>query len=424
MDERKTVLERITESLAMYKYFMAGMEDGEMFGLGQVAEMLSGYFEDVGRAMERREPVAWVNFGVISELFWAMDIPPVVVDVVTGLLAPTKEVSRYIDLAHEHIPDHICSNNKTLLGAMLAGDIPAPDIFVHPSQPCDSNLATYPVMAEYFHSPYFCIDMPYFRSEEGVRYVTDELRRLVAFLEETTRRKLDFERLRLAMEHSNRAHEYYLRISELRRAEPCPYLSLDTLAEYPAVLSMAGRPELTEYLKRRYEVTRARVERKEGILPGFEEKTRLVWIYGAPAFDLFIFPWLEQEYGAVSVANMNSNFVMKPVEDISHMDGILRGLAEKLTLLPMTRECGGPWENYMDATIDLCRRYRADAAVFAGHVACKANWAITKLVKDRIGLELGIPTLVLELDLFDERISPSDSIKAQFEDFFSTVLQR
>ena len=108
---------------------------------------------------------------------------------------------------------------------------------------------------------------------------------------------------------------------------------------------------------------------------------------------------------------------MKPVEDISDTDKILRGLAEKVTYLPMTRECGGPWENYVDATIDLCRRYKADAAVFAGHVACKSNWAVMKLVKDKIYDELGIPTLMLEVDLFDPRITSSETIRAKFDDF-------
>ena len=73
----------------------------------------------------------------------------------------------------------------------------------------------------------------------------------------------------------------------------------------------------------------------------------------------------------------------------------------------------------MTAMIDLCRRYRADAAIFAGHVACKGNWPIMKLVKDRIYDELGIPTLIFELDLMDPRVASMDSIKAQFEDFFS-----
>jgi hypothetical protein len=95
------------------------------------------------------------------------------------------------------------------------------------------------------------------------------------------------------------------------------------------------------------------------------------------------------------------------------------GIASKTVQLPMGRECGGPWENYVTAMIDLARRYQADAAIFAGHVACKANWPIMKLVKDRIFDELGIPTLIFELDLMDPRVASMETIKAAFDDFFA-----
>jgi len=427
MEGRKGTLDLVKDSLSIYNAAVVGMRSEQNIGLAQLLQMLSGCFGEACTAKEKGRPVAWINFGVPSELFWAMDIVPVVIDVLAGLVAPTilgSDAMRYIDIAQERVPDYMCANNKVLLGAALSGDIAAPDVLVHPANPCDSNLATYPVLAEHSDFPYFCVDMPYFRNERCTRYVAGELKRLVSFLEEKTRRKLELDRLKQAMEYSNLAHEYFLKTAELREAIPCPYASLDVWAEYPAVLCMAGRPELVDYFKQRYEMTKERVDKGEGPATGVKEKSRLVWIYGAPAFDVLIFLWLESEYGAVSVANMNSNFVMKPVEDISDYDSILMGLAEKLTLLPMTRECGGPWENYLDATIELLRRYKADAAVFAGNVACKSTWAVIKLVKDKIYDELGIPTLILEMDLFDPRITSSDSIKAQFDKFFTTMIQR
>jgi hypothetical protein len=99
-------------------------------------------------------------------------------------------------------------------------------------------------------------------------------------------------------------------------------------------------------------------------------------------------------------------------------------MAEKLTLMPMTRECGGPWENYLDNSIDLLRRYKADMGIFGGNVGCKSNWAVAKLVKDKIQEELGIPICNVELDLFDDRIASSDAIKAQLSEFFTMILER
>ena len=168
---------------------------------------------------------------------------------------------------------------------------------------------------------------------------------------------------------------------------------------------------------------KARVDRKEGHLPPGKEKIRLSWIYGAPVLDYSIYDWLEQEYGAVSIGQMNNEFVMGPVENISDLDHIVEGLAKKLINLPMIRECGGPWENYLEASIELCRHYKVDAAIFAGNVACKASWAVAKLAKDKIQERLGIPTLNLEIDLFDPRQTHMEKIKEQFDTFFRVFLK-
>jgi benzoyl-CoA reductase/2-hydroxyglutaryl-CoA dehydratase subunit BcrC/BadD/HgdB len=415
MTKAPDVLQQMNFSLEGYRMAMAGLNSP---GLNWAFDCLSDYFGQVSAAADEGRPLAWINFGMPS------DLVPVVVEVVNGLLAPTPQALRYIDLAEEVIPDYVCSSNKLYLGAMRAGDVPVPAVMVHPAHPCDSNLAVYPVMAETFGYPHFCVDMPYVRSAHGLEYVAGELAALVAFLEETTGHRLDPDRLREVMALSNRAHVHALELAELRRAVPTPYSSLDNLAEYPLMLCLAGTPELEEYYAKRLARTREAVARGDAFMPGGEERIRMAWIYGAPAYDLLFFLRLEQEHGAVAVANMNNNFVMQPVSDTSDMDAMLRGLAHKLTLMPITRECGGPWDQYLDASIDLCRRFEADAAVFAGHMACKGNWAVIKLVKDRIADELGIPTLVLELDLFDPRVLGTESLMNRFEMFIETLLTK
>jgi len=421
MEERKDILKQMADLLSAVKSSSIGAGLSEAAG---PVDLLADYFTEVYNAKEKGEPLAWVNFAMFSELFWAMDIVPVCVEIVNGVNAANPETLKYIDLAEEHIADYVCASNKLHLGMVLSGDLPVPDILIHPSKPCDSNIAEYAIMSEYFEFPYFCIDMPYFNNERGTKYVLEELRKLVTFLEEVTNRKLDYNKLKKVMEYSNAAHEYILKLSKVREAVPAPHSSLDSLSEYPLVLTLAGTPQLVDFFKNRYEVEKAKVERKEGYLGKDGEKIRMAWIYGAPAFDLGLFFRLEQEYGAIAVANMNNNFVMKPVEDISSTDAILRGLAQKMLLMPMTRECGGPWEQYVDASIDLCRRAQADCAIFAGHVACKGNWAIIKLVKDKITEELGIPVMVIELDLFDPRVLSSEALMNQFDDFFKLVLRK
>jgi len=386
--------------------------------------LIADYWRAAYNAYQNGEPVAWINFGIPSELFWAMDIVPIVVDSLSANAAAFGFAHKYNDLAAEKVPEYLCSNNTILLGSLLAGDVSPPDIMIHPANPCDSNLATYPVFSEYFKFPYFLIDMPYITTEKSIDYVTNEYRKLILLLEEKTGRKLDYDRLRQAMEYSNITHEHVLKLNELREAIPCPYSSMEVMGEIGLIMCLSGTQSTAEYFEKRYEFVKAKVERREGNLTQDQEKLRVVWIYGAPVFDYGIYDWCEKEHGAVLVTQMNNNYIMTPVEDISDTEHILRGLAQKLVLLPMLRECGGPWENYLNSSIDLLKRYKADVGIFGGNIACKSNWAVAKLVKDKIQEDLGIPICNIELDLFDDRIASSDAVKDQLDEFFSVVLER
>jgi benzoyl-CoA reductase/2-hydroxyglutaryl-CoA dehydratase subunit BcrC/BadD/HgdB len=378
------------------------------------------YFRRAAEAMDRGKPIAWLNFGPAPELFWAMDIVPIYVEgtMRTLTLSSSEDICRYIDLAEQHIPDFVCSADKAVFGAALAGDIPLPAMIVHSSHPCDSALATFPPLAEYLGVPHFCIDMPYWSDERTYRYVENELWQLIAFLEETTKAKLDLDRLKQVAKYSSMGHEYILKYNELRQAVPCPLSGKDLLADRSTFRRMAGTPELVDYAKKRYELAKQRVNDKIGSIA--EEKIRLIWVFAMPT-DPLLYDWLEVEYGAVSIMEMMSNFGIAPIEDPSDISSIFRGLAGKTMNMPMGKECRGPWEYFGDTAVRMCRDYGPDAAIYAGHVACKNAWGISKLIKDRIEDELDLPCLLFEVDIFDPRITSLEAMKARLADFFENA---
>lgn len=378
------------------------------------------YWQRVLRAREKGEKIAWASFCCIPELFWAMDIVPVMAESSFGIVSGLpRQVAEYLDLAEQHVPEHICAANKSMIGAALSGDIALPDVMVHASQPCDSGVIVYPSLGQYLNIPTFCVDTPYWRDEATYEYIADEIRRMVSFLEETTKRKLNFEKLQQAVDYSNQAHAYLLKINDLRKNVPCPLSSRFLIHTSGAFMNLAGTPELVDFCRAEYELGQKIVESGRGYLA--QEKWRLAWIYIPIFHDIHIFDWLETQHQAIITMDMMTNYVNQPIPDISTPDKIFRGLAEKLANVPMGRESRGPMEYYTEAVTSVCRDYKCNAAVFSGHMACKHGWAIAKLIKDMVQDELGIPTMVFDLDCFDPRISSSESIKAKLEDFFSMI---
>lgn len=385
-------------------------------GMGDIA---ADYWGRIADAWEKGEPIGWNSFCSSPEIFRAMGIPSIMqesLSLVVSMLGD-KSNERYIDIAQENlVADHVCSTQKIMIGAALSGDLPPPTVIAHPAQPCDSTVVTYPTIAHHLGVPHFAMDIPTWKDERAVQYVADEIERMVAFLEEHTGKKLEYDKLKEVMEHSNVAHEYSLKVNELTKMVPCP---LPVVVATPLMLS-AGTPECAEYYKTQYETGKARAERREGHLP--EEKLRLAWFSTWLAYDPLLYRWLQEEFGAAIVNTMLGTDTSPPAQDISSMRKIMEALARKLLNAPMSRECSGTLESWFEYAVPACRDWRVDAVILTLHLGCKNVWAVSKLLKDKLADELGIPTLCVEADFCDGRVFSAEGIKSQISDFFSTML--
>ncbi|MDD5095460.1 MAG: 2-hydroxyacyl-CoA dehydratase family protein [Dehalococcoidia bacterium] len=383
--------------------------------------LLSDVYRRGQEAGDSGDPVAWISFGVPPEIFLAMDIVPLC-DVIFGAIGSLPGVlDRYIDLANGYVPEYTCSTNRLPLGLALSGDVPLPTVWVAQNTPCDSILGVTFSAARYLGIPSYGIHVPYINSETGYKYTAQDLKRLVAWLEKQTGRKMDFDKLHQVMENSNKAHALILKLRDLGARVPSPFTRSEAGALYPLATQITGTSEFVDYLEMCYQRAQDRVA---GKLPYVvdDEKLRIVWIYAMPGYNPeLIADYMRDEYGAVSLTYMLQNVVVEPYPDISDYDKIMLGLAKKLCNMPMDRECRGPWEGWGDSSISIVRDYKADGAIFAGHVACKSNWSAAKLVKDRIMEELRVPTLNIELDFIDGRVTPGVEIQPKLDDFIEVV---
>lgn len=381
------------------------------------------YFELLHEDLMQGKPLLWYFFLLSPELFRALDVAPFSPEYTGGILASNLGgINKYIDLAQEKIPDHVCSINKFAVGAALSGDLPLPDMMIYPTgNPCDSQTITYSILAHYFDVPQFALDTPYWNNERSYKYFANELKRMVSFIEEQTKRKLDLDRLREIIEYSNRAYEYMVKIDELRKLVPCPIPSRSTTVTGGAMMGLAGTPELVDWCERYYKMAQEKVQKGEGAIP--QERIRIAWIANHVNFDSRLVDWLEEKFGAIGVIDLLELYLNKPIETTSE-EKIFEGLAFKTMSYPMGRHGRGPAETYIKECIDMCRDYKVDAVIFAGNVGCKFNWAIAQLVKDMIYDELEIPTLCFDLDPSDPRVASPENVRAKFEQFFDTLPAR
>jgi len=386
-------------------------------------EPATRYFELVYQGIMQQKPLLWYFYCLCPEIFRSMDVTPFSPEYACGIMASLRGGInlKYLDIASEKLPQDMCAANKFPVGLALSRDTVIPDVMVYAAaNPCDAAITVYSNLDHYCNIPSFYLDIPYLSDERGRKYVARELKKMVSFVEEQTKQKLDLDRLRETIGYSNQAQEYILKLNQLRKNVPCPTSSRALHITGGAIMGLCGLPEFVDWCRGQYELVKVKVERGERVIP--EEKIRLVWIATGVDFNLSIFEWLENEYGAVMVASLLSDYPTEPIDNAGEKSKMFEGLAKKVMNYPMARHGRGSADTYISECISIARDYKADAVIFAGNTGCKYNWATAQLVKDTIYDELGIPTLCFELSPFDPRVLSFEGVKAKFEQFFELVL--
>jgi hypothetical protein len=221
----------------------------------------------------------------------------------------------------------------------------------------------------------------------------------------------------------NEQMRYLYGLQELRKQTPNPdpgmHRAYDVVALYYCGLNEPYR----DYMKTVYEEARARHDSGASFLPPNKKEIRTLWTWGLTAHMLFMYDWLEEEFGSTFL-ECGVSYVPSDVVgyvDPSSMDSMLRGLARRTLNFPMIRQAMGFSDVYVDDMVRVAGEYRADAAVFSGNQSCKHAWAAAKRLSDALMENPGIPSLTWETDLADKRFTPHATTKALLREFFSTL---
>jgi len=386
---------------------------------------MSKYWDTVLQAKSRGKKVVFIPFNCSPEIFYALDIIPVGVEVLTTFTAILEEgLEKYLDLAVERgLPDTMCSSQRGTVGLLEAGLLDKPDLLVNGSLgSCDPNSKIFEYMSEKFDIPALYLDIPFYHDQRSLDYYTKGFRQVVEVLEELSGNKLDVDRLKEVCELSNRATELFLEINEIKKMIPNPVPNYYNQIHLGTKLLMAGTQDAVDIFQTALDVCQARLKKGSHVMP--EEKIRLMMMYTGLYFDGGVHLWLEEEMGVSYLLDLLVYYDFNPIIDTSNIETMINGLADGMFNLPMTRQLKGGWDmpnNWLQDCLYYVDTYKADCLVFTGHTACKQVWGVYRLVADEIMKQLGVPSLRMEGDGWDSRITSLPVIKEQLSEFFETL---
>jgi benzoyl-CoA reductase subunit B len=396
-------------------------KNSQLQGLG--SEFLVSRFDEVAAAMaDGNRKVALYEFGLMPQLFFAFDCAPFCLETYPYTFASFRKdiIQDFIAVAEEAgAPSDVCSTDRFIIGAALAGEMPDNSFFVTSSSPCDGTRIGYPIIHKALEIPGLYLEAPYSHRREAARFYGAQIKaRLIPFLEEVTGKKFDIDRFREIVQESNRAYELMVDLNDTFSAKPCPLPNALRGIPYMAFIYAAGHPGATQINKLLYDEATHRL--KESYKGPFEEKYRVFWVHVPPYFDTFLFNWMEEELGAPMISSsLASTPILDPI-DTSSLDSMLEGYAWQgldMTMSLMRYDT----VKLLDFTLQAYHKFNCDCIFVTQHVGCNSICGAAGIMR-KYFREKDIPSLFIELDYNDDRILSSDMLRSQIEEFFNTVM--
>jgi benzoyl-CoA reductase/2-hydroxyglutaryl-CoA dehydratase subunit BcrC/BadD/HgdB len=367
-------------------------------------------------------PIIGHHFSLPTEFLYAFDCVPVCIEATSYLLSallPDGSEPYYDLITHWGHPFHTCSSQKGTMG-MTLDDLFRFDAIITPTAPCDNTYASYPFFQYYKKIPVITPDLPFLKEEKSYSYHGNQIKLGLEELGKVIGQEPDYEKLKKAIEIENKVTKTQLEIFELKKATPCPVENMFNAMAAAAAIYLSGRPEKIKFYDEMLEIAKKRYKLKEH--HAGEEKIRSIWPYMIIFFDLSLCEWLDREIGMSILFDIfNYNFA-DPININSTVEDLLYGMGKKTMEAPMVKQSAEFYYPFIDQCVQLAKDFSADCYVFTSHLGCKQFGSVPQILREALRDEVGIPMLLIDLDVGDKRMTSEKIIKDKIKLFAQTLL--
>ncbi len=421
---------------------------------GRIAPMVKAAISENLRAKEEGKLVAY-TFIVCAydEIIRAMDIVPAWTENYAAICAVKRDAQRFLEKAEaENFSRSLCTYAlcglgfdvwREELGAMPPdspwGGQVRPDMMLGSGQMiCDPRNKWYQAVQHYMPDvPVYEVGLPWPPYEKDydyrevqdyyIKYIVEQLKGLVEFLEHQTGRKMDWDRLGELVYITDKTWNMMWETYELRRAVPTPMGTGDAMNTMVPISFMMGSQEAYDFYKDLYDELQGKIAAGEGVIP--DEKYRLLWGGGLPSwFALTDFNYFNSK-GAVFPVETTYRII----EAVYNFDIDLEKISDPLEHIAWR------WLKYWTFWYDKARKrpgshpdverliqyiedYKIDGVVMHEAFSCRTwhpglIWQLNQLKK----VYGDIPSLILESDIVDISSYSEVDTHARIDAFIETL---
>jgi len=382
------------------------------------------YIDEAFRAHELGKLVGYTTAISPVELFVAHDVIPIYPENHSVANLTAKKGAELCTVTESlGYTSHLCAYARSDLGYRETGmtvtrGIPAPDILMACNAQCFTLTKWFQVLARRGNLPVFVFDTPEYvmnkkAREEIVKYCVIQLKEMIAWLENITKKKFDYDRLKEVMKYSAQASALYKKFLDMAQHKPSPISIFDCLIGMAITVYRRGTPECVEYYQTLCdEIMENKVSKGIGVLQN--EKYRLYWENLPVWFKFSDHAKLLGSYGGVILTSL---YVHAWSFEFNLDKDPLVTLAENY----VSRFSNSTIEDRATMALDLFKRYDMNGMIMFMNRSCKAVSFAVPTLKDIITKRTGIPALVFESDMGDQRFYSETQIRTRIEAYFETL---
>jgi benzoyl-CoA reductase/2-hydroxyglutaryl-CoA dehydratase subunit BcrC/BadD/HgdB len=389
-------------------------------------DLMMVYYSEAKSAKVTGRKVAWITSGGPVEPLIAMGVIPVYPEnhgamigaskMGAGLCEKAEAMGYSNDLCSYARSDIACA---TVNGGPIGG-LPRPDMLVCCNNICGTVLKWYETQARYFNVPLFILDTPFCHTgyfEEAARYVRSQIDEYIQFIEDVCGKKYDFERLREVGLLSFEGQKLWQAVLDTAAVRPAPMSAFDAFYHLALIVTLRGTKTAVSYYRNLLAQMKDRVARGIGVVP--DEKYRLLWD------NIPIWPrvrWLSQKFASHNACLVADTYTsawcgtMKYIDESRFIDS----MAEAYTRIYLNIGV----DEMAKTVIEMIDKYDVDGLVLHSNRSCKP-YSFGQLDIERIvGEERGIPCLMLEADMVDDRSFSESQIATRIDAFMEIIKER
>ncbi|MCE5263265.1 MAG: 2-hydroxyacyl-CoA dehydratase [Deltaproteobacteria bacterium] len=403
-----------------------GKEKRKIKAVKKMKEIMTAYYIDAKTAEQTGKKVAWITSGGPVEPLIAMDVIPVYPENHGAMIGASKmgvdlcqkaEAMGYSsDLCSYARSDISCA---TVNGGPIGG-LPRPDMLVCCNNICGTVLKWYEVQARYFKVPLFILDTPFCHtgfSPEAKRYVKGQIEEYLVFLEAACGKRLDRDRLQEVGRLSVEGQRLWQAVLDTAMNRPAPLSAFDAFFHLALIVTLRGTLQAIDYYKLLLSEMEQRVAEGIGAVPN--EKYRLLWD-NIPVW--FRTKWLSEKFAAREACLVADTYTSAWCGSLKYVDenNFLETMAECYSRIYLNIGV----DEMARQVMEMVKKYSADGLVMHSNRSCKPYSLGQYDIQRIVGEKMGIPTVMIEADMVDERSFSEGQIETRIEAFIELLKGR